>query len=95
VENAVIQGGAGDALVEDGNFDLVVLLIERLEVEVGGECAGGAEHVEEGVEDGVGAADDGAEGAHRGVDHEHTARADPEGGEVGDERTARGGQLSA
>lgn len=74
MEDAVVAGGAGDSLVEDGDFDSIVIVEERLEVEIGDEGAGGAEGVEQGLKDDVGAAHDGANGSNTGMDHEHAAR---------------------
>ncbi len=80
VKNAVVAGGMGDSFVENGDLFGVFVFEEGLEIDVGEEGAGRADGIEKGVDDGVDAAGDGAEGADGSVDHQQVPGGHAEAG---------------
>lgn len=93
MQDAVVAGGVGGALIEDRYFGFVIVFKEGFEVDVGDEGAGGAEGVEQGPDNDIHAAGDRADRTNGGMDHEGHARGDAEALEISREGGAYGGHI--
>jgi hypothetical protein len=86
----MVPRGVRDPLVEGrGVLRRVVLIVERLEVDVRGQRPVGSDHVEQSLYEHVDTAYDRADGAQSGVHHREVAAPEAERHEIAFKRAAR------